>query len=268
MTHLKAITQKTAASRDDVFPFSVPTIRALQRVEFSQPMTFLVGENGSGKSTFIEALAAGIGSVTVGGQDVAHDETLEPARQLAERWKFEWGKKTKRGFFLRAEDFFNFSKRLTQSQRELQDLADGYEAEFEQNPRMEGARRARGYMLGQKAALTSRYGEDLNANSHGESFIKLFQARLVPGGVYLLDEPEAALSPLRQLSFLSMLKTAVTDDCQFIIATHSPILMAFPEATILSFDQTPITKVLYDDLEHVRLTRAFLQNPEAFVRRL
>jgi predicted ATPase len=123
-------------------------------------------------------------------------------------------------------------------------------------------------MRGQKAALTSRYGENLDANSHGEGFMKLFESRLMPNGLYLLDEPEAALSPIRQLSLLSMMKQMVGQGCQFIVATHSPILMAFPDASILSFDTQPITEVAYDELEHVRLTRAFLSNPEAFLRRL
>jgi predicted ATPase len=267
MTHLLAV-QKKGEGRDDTFPFNVPTIRTLERIEFSQPVTFLVGENGSGKSTFLEAVAAGINIITIGGQDVGSDDTLEHARQLAARLGFTWRRKTQRGFFLRAEDFFNFSRRMQRTGQELLALADQYEAEFQQNPKAVGARRARGYMLGQKAALEASYGENLDANSHGESFIKLFQARLKPNGLYLLDEPEAALSPLRQLGFLSLLKEAVTENCQFIIATHSPILLAFPDAGILSFDQQPVGAAAYDELEHVRLTRAFLNNPETFLRHL
>ncbi|HAZ44940.1 MAG TPA: hypothetical protein DCZ55_10825, partial [Cyanobacteria bacterium UBA11371] len=109
---------------------------------------------------------------------------------------------------------------------------------------------------------------NLDANSHGESFLKLFQSRFVPGGLYLLDEPEAPLSPLRQLAFLSMLKDMVNQDSQFIIATHSPILMAFPQASILSFDSYPVKEVPYDQLEQVTLTKAFLNNPESYLRHL
>jgi predicted ATPase len=268
MMHLAGVSKKDKAGRDDTFPFNVPVIQRFNRLQFQQPVTFLVGENGSGKSTLLEALAVGVDAITVGGQDAARDDTLEAARQLAARLKLEWHKKTRRGFFLRAEDFFNFARRLNQTGQELDELAASYEAEFQQNPKAVGAMRARGYILGQKAAMTARYGENLDANSHGESFIKLFQARLVPGGLYLLDEPEAALSPLRQLSFLSMMKDAVRQDCQFIVATHSPILMAYPQATIFSFDSPPITEVAYDELEHVQLMRNFLRDPEAFVRRL
>ncbi|HEX8234443.1 MAG TPA: AAA family ATPase [Abditibacteriaceae bacterium] len=266
MIYLAAISKKGAV-RDDTFPFNVPTIRALERIEFKQPVTFLVGENGSGKSTLLEAIAAGAASIVVGGEDIERDESLEHARLLAAQLRFSWRKKTGRGFFLRAEDFFNFSKRINRTGQELQDIVAGYEAELEHNPDDMGLRRAIGSIRGQKAALTSRYG-DLDANSHGEGFMKLFESRLMPNGLYLLDEPEAALSPIRQLSLLSMVKQMVGQGCQFIIATHSPILMAFPAASILSFDAQPVTEVAYEDLEHVRLTKAFLSDPAAFLRRL
>lgn len=267
MIHLITVSKKEVG-RDDSFPFNVPSIRTLDKIDFRQPVTFFVGENGSGKSTFLEALAAGAGSISVGGQDVQLDDTLEHARKLSTYLRLAWRKKSTRGFFLRAEDFFNFSKRINQTSQDLTDLALNYERELENSPNDPGLKSARGKMLGQKAALTSRYGENLDANSHGESFLKLFQARLVPGGLYLLDEPEAALSPLRQLAFLSILKQMVCQDCQFIIATHSPILMAFPEATLLSFDNETISEAKYDELEHVTLTKAFLSDPQAFIRRL
>src|SRR5205085_8753336 len=131
-----------------------------------------------------------------------------------------------------------------------------------------GLRLAQGAVRGQRRELARRYGEDADARSHGESFLNLFQSRFVPGGLYLLDEPEAPLSPQRQLALLSMLKEMVAEDAQFIIATHSPILMAFPNAALLNFDKYPVRQVAYDKLEHVALTKAFLNNPETFLRRL
>ncbi len=127
---------------------------------------------------------------------------------------------------------------------------------------------ARGVVGGQRRALASRYGEDADARSHGESFLNLFQSRFVPGGLYLLDEPEAPLSPQRQLALLAMLKEMAGQDSQFVVATHSPILMALPGADILSFDTTPVTRVRYEEVEHVSFTRDFLNNPEAFLRHL
>lgn len=116
--------------------------------------------------------------------------------------------------------------------------------------------------------LRARYGEGLDAQSHGESFLALFQARFVPDGLYLLDEPEAPLSPLRQVGFLSLLKEMVAKEAQFVIATHSPILMAYPGATILSFDGGEVRSVAWGDLEHVTITRSFLNAPEAYLQHL
>jgi predicted ATPase len=116
--------------------------------------------------------------------------------------------------------------------------------------------------------LRARYGEGLEARSHGEAFLALFQSRFVPGGLFLLDEPEAPLSPLRQLALIAAIREMVTQDGQFIIATHSPILMAYPDASILHFTEGEIQPAKYEDLEHVRLMRDFLQNPEAFLSKL
>ena len=257
MSFLLAIEQKKNIAQETRFPFGVAAIRSTPRLEFASPVTFFVGENGSGKSTLLESIAAGANAIAVGGNDVAHDETLSAARELAEIYRFSW--KRKNG---------NFGRRILQTTRELDELISGYETELELSPRDAGLPLAIGFMKGQKAALVSRYGENLDACSHGESFMKVFESRLKPGGLYLLDEPEAALSPLRQLAFLKMMKEFAAQDCQFIIATHSPILMAFPEAQIFSFDKAPIARVNYDELEHVKITRAFLRDPESFLRRL
>jgi predicted ATPase len=264
MIHLQAISAKPSAKSREVFPFNLPLIKNLSEIEFRSPVTFFVGENGSGKSTLLEAIAAGVNSTAIGGDDLQRDETLDHARSLAKHLKFVWKQKKHRGFFLRAEDFFNFARRLKAMQKELKEIADGYDRQFTGY----ALGLAKGSVLGQRRALIERYGEDLDANSHGESFLKLFQARFVPGGLYLMDEPEAPLSPQRQLALLSMLKEMVEENAQFVIATHSPILMAFPEATIYSFDNHPPKEIAYDDVEHVSLTRAFLNNPSLFLRRL
>lgn len=249
------------------FPFDVPAIAALSPLEFA-PVTLFVGENGTGKSTLLEALACGVAAVSIGAHDVEHDDSLQAARQLAKSLRFEWRTKTQRGFFLRAEDAFGFAKRVNQNARELEELADSYQRDFQENPAEVGAQRAAGYVRGQRDQLAQRYGRDADARSHGEMFLNLFQERIVPNGLYLLDEPEAALSPHRQLALLSLMKAAVSDGAQFIVATHSPMLMAYPDARILSFDGGHVAPVVYDELENVKLWRAFLENPETFVRRL
>jgi len=264
MIHLKSVELKPSAKGQTGFPFSLPLVQQFGEIEFRSPVVFFVGENGSGKSTLIESIAAGINLATVGGEDVSRDKSLANARALGKQLKLAWHDKTHKGFFLRAEDFFNFAKRLQTMQVELQEIADEFENEYSGY----ALGLAKGAALGQRRALIERYGEDLDANSHGESFLKLFQSRFAPGGLYLLDEPEAPLSPQRQLALLSMLKEMVEQDAQFIIATHSPILMAYPEAQIFSFDSHPVSETAYDEVEHVSLTRRFLNNPNSFLRYL
>jgi predicted ATPase len=231
---------------------------------FKSSVTLLVGENGSGKSTLLEAIAAGTSCATIGGEDIDRDRSLEPARQFARQLRFIWRRKNHRGFFLRAEDFFNFTRRLQSTIAELEQAAADFEKEYSGY----ALGLARGAVLSQREALISRYGENLDANSHGESFLKIFHERFVPGGLYLMDEPEAPLSPQRQLALLSMIKEMVRQDAQFIIATHSPILMSFPGAAILSFDRQPVSEVSYEEVEHVALTKAFLNNPQSFLKHL
>ena len=263
MIFLRAIERKSK-THNAGFPFNLPIIDTLDNLEFTQPVTFFVGENGSGKSTVLEAIAAGMGSIAVGSASIASDETLQHARQLAKAFRFVRNQNPQRGFFFRAEDMFGFTKTVKQAQDELEDL----EAEYNETLSGYGRQLAVGATRGQRSALKNKYGADPDAKSHGESFLSVFQARLVPEGLYLLDEPETPLSPIRQLAFLSILKQMVAQDCQFIIATHSPMLMAFPNATILSFDEDDITPIAYDDVEHVSLTRAFLDNPQMFLARL
>jgi predicted ATPase len=264
MIHLQTIGLKPSAKKQSGFPFTLPLVQRFSELELNSPVAFFVGENGSGKSTLIESLAAAINLPTVGGEDIARDNSLANARALGRQLKLGWQHKTHRGFFLRAEDFFSFAKRLQTMQAEFQQMADEFENEYTGY----ALSLAKGAALGQRQALIERYGENLDANSHGESFLKLFQARFVPNGLYLLDEPEAPLSPQRQLALLSMMKEMVGEGAQFIIATHSPILMAYPEAQIFSFDMHPVGEAAYDDVEHVSLTRRFLNNPNSFLRHL
>ena len=249
------------------FPFSVPAVRALETLELPTAVTFFVGENGSGKSTLLEGIAAAVGLPTVGSESVRDDATLGAQRALAKQLRLSWNQRTRRGFFLRAEDFFGFTKYLARLRSELQSRLADIAVEYEGRSAW-----ARGLAstpsVASLAELERRYGRDLDANSHGESFLRLFRSRFVPGGLYLLDEPEAPLSPQSQLGLIAMLKEMVTEQSQFIIATHSPILLAFPDATVYTFDEGAPRRVAFDDLEHVRLTRDFLNDPQAFLRHL
>ena len=268
MVHLNAI-QRRAGRGDDAFPFTVAAIRTLEQLDVRTPVTFFVGENGSGKSTLLEAIAAAAKLPTVGSSDLDRDATLAAQRRLAEVLRLSWARRATRGFFLRAEDFFGFTKRLARDrvdlQRQLQQLEHDYRA---QDRSAAALRLAQGPMRSSLADMERRYGVDLDANSHGQSFLKLFRSRFVPAGLYLLDEPEAPLSPQSQLALLAMIDAMVAQQGQFIIATHSPILLAYPGARIYNFDAIPVQAVAYEALDHVRLTRDFLNAPDRYLRQI
>ena len=268
MIHLKTVTFRDWDDEsNNSYPFSLELVRNLNRLTFDSPVTFFVGENGSGKSTVLEALACAIGSVSVGSESLQTDETMAQARKLAGFLKLAWTKRVHRGFFLRAEDFFGYVKNIRQTQQYLRTEMVQMEAEAKKRSDF-AAMQTRAGFQNELAGLQSSYGTGLDTRSHGEGYLQLFQSRFVPGGLYLLDEPEAALSPTRQMTFLAALKEMITQDSQFIIATHSPMILAFPEATILKFEDGVVSRVAYDDLEHVTLTREFLENPQAYIRYL
>lgn len=247
------------------FPFSVPAIRSLESLDLPGPVTFFVGENGSGKSTVLEAIAAAARLPTVGSDDVQSDATLALQRELADALQLVWSRRTRRGFFLRAEDFFGFTKRLAVMRAELLARLDEIDLEYaDRSAYAKGL--AAGPVRASLGELETRYGVNLDANSHGQSFLHLFRSRFVPGGLYLLDEPEAPLSPQSQLGLMSMISDMVAEDAQFVIATHSPILLAYPGAKIVSFDEVPVRAVEYGELEGVRLVRDFLAEPERYLR--
>lgn len=250
----------------DRFPLSLPIFRNLEHLDFRARVTFLVGENGCGKSTLLEGLAAGAGAIAVGGRDLDRDSTLAGARAWARAFRVQRARHPRTTLFLRAEDVFGFTLRVRR------DIADLEATETELRGSLPegswGQRLATGTVAGQRAALTRRYGADPDARSHGETFLHLLQQRLHPRGLYFLDEPETPLSPTRVLALLAILRDRAAEDCQFVVATHSPILMALPGAEILLLEGDAITPIRYDEAEHVRITRAFLDDPESFLRRL
>jgi predicted ATPase len=246
------------------FPFSVPQIRTLPVLDVDVPVTFFVGENGSGKSTLLEGIAAAAELPAMGStRDIALDPTLDHARILGAALRLAWTRRSRQGFFLRAEDFFGRLKWLARDDardlREKMDAVRGIRADV---PRPMPADASHPDEQG-VASFLGMY----DRRSHGESFMDLFTDRIKPGGLYLLDEPEAPLSPKRQIAFLEVLARTSRAGAQFIIATHSPILLACPGARILSFDQSPIARVAYEDLEHVVVMRDFLNDPARFATR-
>jgi predicted ATPase len=218
----------------DAFPFSLPVFSGGLDLRIDTPITFFVGENGSGKSTLLEALAWNAGFGAKGGNRDHRSAHDDEGGDLGRALRLAWRQKVRDGFFMRAETFFDFAS----------------------------------YLESVGSTFNAYGGQSLHAQSHGEAFLAVFQNRF-QNGLYLLDEPEAALSPQRQLAFLGILHDLTTAGvAQFIIATHSPILLAFPGAVILSFDGGTPTPVAYRDTDHFRVTRDFLEAPERFFRYL
>lgn len=267
MIHLREFSFFESNDQELVYPFNIQALKKLEKPRFTSSITIFVGENGSGKSTLLEGIAKAVGLTNIGSDEMDHDTTLDAVQPLADHIKLVWNSRVHKGFFLRAEDFFGFNKRIHRIQREMQ--TDIHRIDREYQSRSDYARDlAKTPALTSLRAIERRYGSDFYALSHGESFLKLFNSRLVPGGLYLLDEPEAALSPISQLGLISMIKEMIKQEAQFILATHSPILMAIPEAVILDFDQSPPAEIGFDEIEHVQLFRSFLADPQAFLHRL
>ena len=263
MPYLRYLEFKPGANLPGEFPFTLPVIESLARLDLAAPVTFFVGENGSGKSTLLEAIAAALKCPTMGAADVRTDPLLADARALAATLTFAKSKTPKRKLFFRAEDAIGFTRRLMSDMSALSDI----EEHFDKSLQGYGRTLAMGATRGQRDALGNRYGENPDARSHGEWFLAMLKARIQDNGLYLLDEPESPLSPIHQLSLLAFIKDAAGRNCQFIVATHSPVLMALPGATIYHFDQR-IERLAWEDVEHVALMRAFLNDPESFLRHL
>ena len=210
-------------------------------LSFDRSVTFLVGENGSGKSTLLEAIAVASGFNPEGGTRNFSFSTRDTQSILGQYLTPARRRYAKDGFFLRAESFYNVATNI-----------DEMDEEPSYGPRL----------------IDSYGGISLHHQSHGESFLRLVQNRFGGHGLYLLDEPEAALSPGRLLTLMGEMHRLVQEDSQFIIATHSPILMAFPNARLYLLDEEGITPVDYRETEHYQLTRRFLENPERMLRYL
>jgi len=217
------------------YPFSLAALRSLDTLALHPQVTFFVGENGTGKSTLVEAIAVAWGFNAEGGSRNFEFTTRASHSRLSDHVTLVKGvHRPKDGFFLRAESFFTVASEI-----ERLDKAGG-------GPPI----------------IDSYGGRSLHEQSHGESFMALIMKRFHGNSFYVLDEPEAALSPMRQMAMLARIHQLVAQQCQFIIATHSPILMAYPGALILQLSEEGIMPVEYAQTEHVTITRAFLNNPE------
>lgn len=241
--YLNSVERKEECFTDeDAYLEQIPAISGFTQLDFTCPVTFFVGENGSGKSTLLEALAVAFGFNPEGGSRNFSFSTVDTHSGLYRYLILHKGPYRPRdGFFLRAESFYNAAsevERLAQSSLTSPDVF--YQRNYG--------------------------GKSLHRQSHGESFLALVHNRFWGHGLYLLDEPEAALSPARQLTLLAEIHRLVEDGSQFLIATHSPILMAYPQGQILLLGEGPIHPVEYRETEHYQITKSFLEDPQRMLR--
>lgn len=226
------------------YPFSLNIIKNLNEIIFPTQVTFFVGENGTGKSTILEAIAQKSGFGPEGGSKninfkTSDEKTYTGTENLANSFTLSWRYKPSYGYFFRAESFFNVANYIDQIAQ----------TDF--------------------GAYAPYGGKSLHKQSHGESFFSFFKNSLSANSFFIFDEPEAALSPQRQLSLISIIHELCTQShAQFIIATHSPILLAYPDATIYSCDGQTLQQISYTDTEHYKITKSFLDNPDRYLQHL
>ncbi len=246
------------------YPFNTELIKNFECLKFKTPITFIVGENACGKSTFIEAMACSLELITVGNKSVKYDPLFDDVRELSKHFRVSKSNYLGRGFFLRSEDFINFANAQRRMVRELRNELIEMEEEFK--GKSEYAKGLmRGPLLASISATESRYDGYLDSKSHGESFLELFQSRLVPNGIYILDEPEVALSPQNQYTLMAMIMDSVKEGSQFIIATHSPIIEALPMSTIYEVKEGNFVETKYEQLDSVQFYKSFLESPERYI---
>jgi predicted ATPase len=247
------------------FPFNIPAVRFAKGIVLGEQVTIFVGDNGCGKSTLLESLAYSIDIPLIGGRIGGASASFEAAKTIKPYLQIDWQKQTQKGFFFRAEDFSHFIDNVDREREkiamELLDLKGKVDDSV--------IRQMRENMNYAGAAMRKNYGVDVQTLSHGEAFLTILQTRVQDKGIFILDEPEAALSPLKQLSLLAfILEVLKNGKAQFIIATHSPILMGIPDAVLYEIREESMERVQYTETDHYRITKRFLVDPESYLRHL
>ena len=262
MTFLSSVSIKT--ERIHPFPYDVSAIKYAKNIDLSAPVTFIIGDNGTGKSTLLETLALRLQLPHMDGAGY-YKNCYKAARSLTPYLQLEWNIDRPRGFFFRAEDFGDF---LNSIDREDARLHESFKDIYGEVPDriIQEMKDNQNYQI---YHMRKNYGQDLQGFSHGEAYLKIMEDTIKGSGIFLLDEPEAALSPTRQLSLLYFIQEHLnTHMSQFIIATHSPMLMAYPGAHIYEVTNRGMNKVALSDTEHYTITKSFLNNPEGYLRYL
>ncbi|WP_417370852.1 AAA family ATPase [Gelidibacter japonicus] len=260
MSYLSSLHIET--NRTHPFPYDIPAIKYAKNIDVSNSITFLVGENGSGKSTLLETLACRLQLPHMDGADY-NKPSFDAAKRLLPYLELTWTIERPTGFFFRAEDFGDYLNSVNRTDAQIQNKFSDLEGHVPDHIISQMKENAN-YQL---RYMRKNYGQELNAFSHGEAYLHIMEQMIKSPGIYLLDEPEAALSPSKQLSFIYFLHNHLQNHLsQFIIATHSPMLMAYPGATIYEITNEAMQATPLENTDHYSVTKSFLNDPNAFLR--
>jgi len=262
MPYLKTLNINTR--RTHPFPFDVPAIQYAKNIDLSNQISFLIGENGTGKSTLLETIAYKLRLPHMEGYGYDKN-SFDAAKTLVPFLDLTWKLERSDGFFFRAEDFGDYLNSIhrqgLQIEQQMGDMGTDFPKHIIEQMKNSANTRLR--------SMREKYGQELQAFSHGEAYLHIMNQRINKRGIFLLDEPEAALSPAKQLTLIYFILNHLKQyNSQFIIATHSPMLMAYPNANIYEITENRMVKTDFKHTDHYKITKSFLENPEAFLRHL
>ena len=260
MPYLKSL--NISSLKQNPFPYNVSAIKFAKQIDLSNKINFIIGDNGTGKSTLLETIAFRLQLPHMDGSEYSKS-AFNAAVKLSADLELEFNIARTRGFFFRAEDFGDYLNSINRA--DLHSYLNSLEGEVPDAIIKEMKENSNS----QISHMRKNYGQELTSFSHGEAYLKIIQEKVTTPGIYLLDEPEAALSPARQLALIyKIFEHLDTNMSQFIIATHSPIIMSIPDATIFEVTEDGMKETNLEDTEHYQITKGFLNNPELYLRHL
>jgi len=267
MVFLRALRKIRESDAKSPYPLSIPLCRNMERLAFTKPVTMIVGENGTGKTTLLEILALKLNAVRIDGSTSDGNVKLNRIKFADQAFRLEMLKKPRRNFFFQAEDFIRYMDHLHEMKQDAVQALEDVERDYAGRSDYAKGLAAMPFFR-TLSEMENMYDGDISEKSHGESFIEFFGSRIIENGLYLLDEPEAALSPFNQLVALNLIAEAEHSGCQIIVSTHSPVLTAYPGACIYEIKEGTIHETKYEDMESIRFLKSFLNHKDNYLKNI